>query len=297
MYALARNAWKYVDRDKRTERTQFFEYDYLAPDTINEILESLSLLEIATGKAYQLSINKDKKISEEEAAAIGRNLLKSKNKIVDTLEILAEGFENSKRKVVFRKVLKAYQIFEEAVLLYGMTEILKLAKHKSIKDFDGLINILPAKTQRNHWINLGGQLIPESEILTLRKKINTNKIKSWDEIHTFYETMGKQYESQRCTHALASLSELLGISLKKISKEQFNNLLGSMVSIKEWMAKGIYDSKAKDYSNPYRKMVYDTTAEMNEVVGKLEDNSFIKDQVAALKIFKKEIAAIKKQYS
>jgi hypothetical protein len=36
---------------------------------------------------------------------------------------------------------------------------------------------------------------------------------------------------------------------------------------------------------------------MNEVVGKLEDNSFIKDQVAALKIFKKEIAAIKKQYS
>jgi hypothetical protein len=223
--------------------------------------------------------------------------LKAKNKIVDTLEILGEGFENSKRKVVFRKVLKAYQIFEEAVLLYGMTEILKLAKQKSIKDFEGLINILPAKTQRNYWINLGGQLIPESEILTLRKKINTNKIKSWDEIHTFYETMGTQYESQRCNHALASLSELLGISLKKISKEQFNNLLESMVSIKEWMAKGIYDSKAKDYSNPYRKMVYDTTAEMNAVVGKLEDNSFITDQVAALKIFKKEIAAIKKQYS
>ncbi len=297
MYALARNAWKYVDRDKRTERTQFFEYDYLAPDTINEILASIKFLEIATGKAYQLSVNKDKIISEEEAATIGRNLLKSNNKLVDSLEILGEGFENSKRKVVFRKVLKAYHIFEEMVMMYGMTEILKLAKNKSIKDFDALIHALPTKTERNDWINLGGQLIPESEILTLRKKINTNKIKSWDEIHAFYETMGKQYDSQRCAHAFASMSELLGISLKKITKQQFNTLLGSMVSTKEWMAKGIYDSKAKDYSNPYRKMVYDTTAEMNAVVGKLEDNSFIKDQVAELKIFKKEIATFKKQFS
>jgi hypothetical protein len=297
MYALARNAWKYVDRDKRTERIQFFEYDYLAPDTINEIIESISLLELATGKAYHLSVNKDKTISEAEAIVIGKNLLKSKNKIVDTLEILGEGFENSKRKVVFRKVLKAYHIFEEMVMLYGMTEILKIAKNKSIKKFEELISLLPAKTQRNTWINLGGQLIPESEIITLRKKINSNKIKSWDEIHAFYETMGKQYESQRSAHALASMSELLGTSLKKVSKAKFHLLLGSMVSTKEWMAKGIYNSKAKDYSNPYRKMVYDTAAEMNAVIGKLEDNSFIKDQVAELKIFKKEITAIKKQFS
>ncbi len=41
MYALARNAWKYVDRDKRTEKIQFIEYDYLAPDTINEIFDAL----------------------------------------------------------------------------------------------------------------------------------------------------------------------------------------------------------------------------------------------------------------
>jgi hypothetical protein len=70
-----------------------------------------------------------------------------------------------------------------------------------------------------------------------------------------------------------------------------------MISTKEWMAKGIYDSKAKDYSNPYRKMVYDTTAEMNAVVGKLEDNSFIKEQVIQLKAFKREIASIKKLFS
>ncbi len=297
MYAMARNAWKYVDRDKRIERIQFIEYDYLAPDTINEMIESLKLLEIATGKAYQISVNKDKKITEEEAATIGKNLLKTRNKIVDSLEILAVGFENSKRKVVFRKVLKAYQVFEEAIVLYGMNELLKIAKEKSIKGIEELINALPTKTNRNQWINLGGQLVPETEVITLRKKINTNKIKSWDEIHAIYENLGKLYPDQRAAHALASLSELLGISLKKISKQQLISLLDSIVSTKEWMTKGIYDSKAKDYTNPYRKMVYDTTTEMNAVVGKLEDNSFIKDQVAELKIFKKEIAALKKKFA
>ena len=139
--------------------------------------------------------------------------------------------------------------------------------------------------------------MPESDLLLLRKKINTDKIKSWDEIHAFYEAMGKKYEEQKTAHALSSLSEYLGINLKKITPEQFNSLLGTVVSTKEWMAKGIYDSKAKDFVNPYRKMVYDTTAEMNAVVGKLEDNSFIKEQVIELKRFKREISAIKKAFS
>src|ERR1044072_7852631 len=41
MYALARNSWKYVDRDKRTEKIQQIEYDYLAPDSVEEMLASL----------------------------------------------------------------------------------------------------------------------------------------------------------------------------------------------------------------------------------------------------------------
>ena len=28
MYALARNAWKYIRRDKRIDKTQLIEYDY-----------------------------------------------------------------------------------------------------------------------------------------------------------------------------------------------------------------------------------------------------------------------------
>jgi hypothetical protein len=72
-------------------------------------------------------------------------------------------------------------------------------------------------------------------------------------------------------------------------------LFNSAIATMEWITKGIHDSRAKDYSNPFRKMVYESFAEMNEVVGKLEDNSFIKEQIMELKSFKKEISSLKKQ--
>src|SRR5450432_1182972 len=44
MYALARNSWKYIDRDRRSEKIQTIEYSYLAPDTINEMFAAIEIL-------------------------------------------------------------------------------------------------------------------------------------------------------------------------------------------------------------------------------------------------------------
>jgi hypothetical protein len=44
------------------------------------------------------------------------------------------------------------------------------------------------------------------------------------------------------------------------------------------MVKGIFDSRAKDYHNPFRKMVYDNRKQMEEVIGKLDENSFHKKE-------------------
>jgi hypothetical protein len=63
------------------------------------------------------------------------------------------------------------------------------------------------------------------------------------------------------------------------------------------MTESIFTSRAKDYTNPYRQMVYDNLEEMNKVVGKLEDNSFINDQQQALDVFKEKVAVIRQQLS
>ena len=52
MYALARNADKYVSRDKRIDKTQEIEYDFLAPDSVNELFVALQMMKQFTGKAY-----------------------------------------------------------------------------------------------------------------------------------------------------------------------------------------------------------------------------------------------------
>ena len=52
MYALARNSWKYNDRDKRIDKTQLIEYEFLAPDSINEIVNSIELMKEMVGVAY-----------------------------------------------------------------------------------------------------------------------------------------------------------------------------------------------------------------------------------------------------
>ena len=61
------------------------------------------------------------------------------------------------------------------------------------------------------------------------------------------------------------------------------------------MSKGIYESRAKDYTNPFRKMIYKTKDEMNEVIGKLEDNQFIQDQLAELDNYKNFVRNLSKK--
>lgn len=294
LYALARNSWKYVDRDKRTERHQRLEYDFLAPDTVNEMFSSLHLMETFTGKAYLTSIKKQGNLSEYTIA--GKHLLQNSNKIVNQLEILAENVENSKRKILLIKVLPAYKVFEEMIIYYGVTQLLQFIKENDFASLKDLTAALPARPLRGEWANVGGQLIPTHDLDILKEKIRTGKTKSWDAVHEYYRGQGEKYPQQKLKHALASLSEITGIHLKQLDVHQFTNLLNGAVATKEWITKGIYDSRAKDYSNPYRKMVYESTGEMNEVLGKLEDNSFIKHQIAELKGFKKEILSLKKKF-
>lgn len=293
MYALARNAWKYLDRDKRTERIQYLEYDYLAPDTIEEMFQALTIMEQATGEAW-FRRERNGRFTREEAIQLGKQLLTTDPKTVASLEITVTGIENSKRKVVLVKTEKAYQVFRDLIQYYGALHLLKLIESSKAKNLSTLLEALPAKMKRGKWVNIGGQLMPEQGLLDLKQKIKTGKIKSWDEVHSYYTKAGEQYEAQKTIHALASLADIAGFKWQQLDLLQLSSLLNAIISTREWMTKGIHDSRAKDYSNPFRKMVYESFAEMNAIVGKLEDNSFIKQQTADLQAFKNRVAAIKK---
>ncbi len=76
MYALARNAGKYLSRDKRVDKTQQIEYDILAPDTVNEMFDALQLLKKFTAKAYAKKNKKN--IADKELQKTGESILEKR---------------------------------------------------------------------------------------------------------------------------------------------------------------------------------------------------------------------------
>lgn len=289
MYALARNAWKYVDRDKRTERIQQIEYDYLAPDTINQMIHAMRLLELYTGKAAELKKKKQnlKLKTEKELIDNGRKLLRNNDLSVDALDILAEGFENTKRTTRLIKVRQAYNVFNDIIAYYAAIQFVQ-----SGLSFNDLKKKLSAITQRKEWLNIGGQLIEKDEIEKMKSAIRNGKINSWDEVHEFYVEQGKKYPAKKLQHAFAAYFEVRNTNACKFSLNQLKDLLKKSVTTREWMVKGIEDSRSKDYSNKFRTMMYDTQKEMDEVLGKLSDNSFIKQQKAELESYRSTVTAL-----
>ncbi|MBK7434650.1 MAG: DUF4954 family protein [Chitinophagaceae bacterium] len=264
LYALTRNARKYLDRDRRTEKIQHIEYHFLAPDTINEIFFALNILE-------KLELDKEGKAS-------------------------VTGWENTKRKTELLKVPQAILVFKEMIRYYGTMELLNHFQANRFLHFEELKKTLSAKIQRSDWLNIGGQLIQRTEVEKLKRNIKSGKVKSWEDLHNFYRQEGQTYATDKLNHAYTSLLEILNITPRQFTPALFKQLLKQAVDTKEWICKGIFDSRAKDYGNPFRKMVYDTNEEMNKVIGRLEDNSFIQDQLKELDELKKLVKSIMRKF-
>ncbi|MET0462765.1 MAG: DUF4954 family protein [Chitinophagaceae bacterium] len=289
MYALARNAGKYESRDKRTFKNQYLEYDFLAPDSVNEMFSALELMKKAVGQSWK---KKDRKtISPEAAISKGESVLEKKTPLHKT-KILVHGLENSSREVELIKVTEAYHLFKELIVYYGITQLINLLDKAPKLSFDALIKKV-STAQRQNWNNIGGQLIPQPVLNQLIQNIHTGKIDNWDAVHEFYHQCSDNYPLQKAQHAFASMLEIKGLSAGDFNRKVFLQYLDEALATKEWISKGIYESRAKDYESPFRQMVYETAREMEKVIGELKNNAFILQQEAELASFRVKVKELK----
>lgn len=263
MYALARNSWKFADRDQRTEKIQNIEHDYLAPDTINEMFDAIEMLS-------RLKADKDG-------------------------NYFTTGFENSDRKTEILKVPQVIDLFKELISFYGITQLIDHMTLNKFSSFEELKKSIPVKIQRAKWVNTGGQLMSVADVDKLKNDIKRNRINSWGQVHNYYRQKGSDYAKDKLIHAYTSLLEVENITSKQFTQEVFIQLLEKSIATRTWMGKDIYTSRAKDYTNPFRKMVYESNDEMNAVMGRLEDNQFIQDQLAETDRYKKIVKGILKK--
>ncbi|HEY8398969.1 MAG TPA: DUF4954 family protein [Flavihumibacter sp.] len=286
MYALARNSWKSIARDQRIEKIQQIEYDYLAPDTANEILEASRLLALYTGKAWYAKMNREG--SERQYINKGKALLDEGETAIEDLNIWAENAENTQRPVVIRKAAMAWRWYNRLLDYYTAREILNFFEANPLSSLNRMVKKLPRASRVADWLNVGGQLVEAGTVQQWLQDIRNGKVTSWDQLHKRYQQSASDYARQKLAHALAIYKQKHGEELSG-NPAAVRALLEEAIQLRKEMAGKILQSREKDYQNEFRRMVYANDGEMQVVVGKLEDNSFIIEEQKAFKQFRKKV--------
>jgi len=273
MYALARNSWKFKNRDIRVNKIQNIEFETFAPDTIEEIFKVCTLLEIWTAKA-SLRQKGESIISknDNELATLGRNLFSGKEEIINKLEVLGENMENTQRKVVILKPFKAYLAYKEMLHYYATKNLIAYMSSNPKTTFPLMCKDLTGKRQ-HEWVNLGGQMMTKGDVDKLRADISSARLNTWKDIHNRYDDLWIKYTVDKQKHAFATLCELY--DTQNLTGSDWISALDKAVSIQKYICDQVYISRKKDFDNPFKHKTYRNMDEMNAACGTVEENSFI----------------------
>lgn len=271
MYALARNSWKHPHRDKRTEKIQTLEYEYLAPDSAEEMMGALEIIEQETGRALA---GADGEKTPAGLRKLGREALLNGSPSLAGLPVRMEGVENSKRPVELIKADKAYRAFRHMILYYATSGLVDAFVRGEIAGTSDAA-LLSREAGRSPWINVGGQLIPKPDVDALIADVKKLSLESWDAIHERYGRLGNAYPRKKLLHALGCLMEVRGLTAAEVTETVVSGWLEESLEVAAWIQKQVEISRSKDYHNPFRTMVYDDKKEMEHVIGKLSEDSFI----------------------
>jgi hypothetical protein len=280
MYALERNTWKFKHRDARKVIGQPFEYNYLAPDSISEILEGIRLLEYWTGKKISAGL-----ATEIDMIRIGNEYLM--NNQLDELIIKHAGLEDSNRDVLIRKPKLAWQAYRDMIIYYAFQSFIELNEQTGNKA--SMFDTLNATCVNDEWVNMGGQLISVRELDRLKTGIKKGRLKSWEDIHKEYWKIGERYVFEKACYAKYALET---ITKKDVDIELIAELAPQALQIANYVKEQTLKARQKDYVSTSRKMMYESEKEMFAVLGNPKDNEFLQISITKFESFKTAVAAL-----
>jgi hypothetical protein len=260
LYALERNSWKARDRDQRMIKIQHIETDYLAPDTVEEIIVALGLLEGWLGEAG---------FSPGDMTGDMAGV----DETPDMRLIPCRNMEKGKRHQMIIKPLEAVAAYRQMLHWYAAKTIAAFFDARPDLDYRRLCNLLAENgAPSRSWVNIGGQIAPSFRVDQLRQEIGAGKYCNWDEIHQVYKLWHDEYPLDKARHAWAVLT-LLGVGDGTSFLKQE---LAASIETRRWISDQIYQNRLKDYRDPFRKATFRNNAEMEQVLGKLNENPFIR---------------------
>ena len=295
-YALERNDWKFRTRDKRKIIVQHIETDYLAPDTMEEIERAIGFLQLWVGKAALAAglVTVANDGTDDDISEQGRLLLENQSDKVSLLTVTSTTLERSATPSHILKVAEAYRAYQEMLLFSSMRTILRyMEAHEDTQTIKSLETSLIDWLYRDRdakdaitgpFVNMGGQIVSERQVQRLIARVRDKEINTWKQIHKAYDDWWDAYPRVKACHALLTLHRL--VESDRINPAIWEYVLDRFAILCDQNATEVMKTRKKDYDEPFRKSTYRSEAEMVAVLGRIEDNQFVKEsrgQMNALK--------------
>ncbi|NOX90107.1 MAG: DUF4954 family protein [Calditrichaeota bacterium] len=268
MYALARNSWKFKNRDKRIIKEQHIETDYLAPDTVESMFEGTEILLQAIQKAANKKLSVGEIIQNQSELDAGLKV------------VLNDALYHGKALII--KPAQGIALYRMMIEFYGgraLFEFLDKSFTENSENLSAALKRLRSSLEHpiNEWDNLGGQIIPKQEIRRLIEDIKSGQLKSWEDIHARYDECWERYPKQKFSHAVHSLLRLYGLQAEAMDSSFVRDILSKVKATSKFLLDGAFKSREKDYTNPFRQATYENREEMEAVLGTTDSNSFLID--------------------
>ena len=277
MYAIARNNGKFRKRDLRLVKVQHIETNPLAPDTIQEVVESVNRIVELTARF--LEMRGERKIlaadTYEGRLQVAKDFLHQNPAAVFTLQDMRC---QKKFGANVLKPVRAYKEYRKILKYFAASVLLDYCADRRIPSLSraeiARISGFPLFTG---WLNVGGQVIPEKKVQELFSLVKSRKINSWAEVHSFYDGCEERYLEYKAAYAVHILEFLYSRRFSEFTAEVFGDIVGDVVAVSCEMYRSAVESRKKDYDDPFRRITYRSVGEMRAVLGTLGDNEFLSE--------------------
>jgi len=276
-FALMRNESKFIARDRRTDRSMAIEYSPFAPDTAEEILSAMGLLEYWAGKATAAFEGSGR----TDFAVLGRETLSAAQEALP-FEVTMDSIENSRRECVIKHPARAWHAYREMLIWFAGREIAARLQdlpqgwnwHTVVERFESH----GPNVCGTEWENLGGMLVSRSRLDPVLAKAAQGAYSTWREIRREYIEFARAYPGDKAVYAWCLLGKLYGTApgANGPSRAGLGQVFADLEKLSQLLEERVYDSRAKDWENKFRRATFRSGAEMDAVVGMPSENSFIK---------------------
>jgi hypothetical protein len=295
MFAIVRNKFKFIARDRRVKKIQHIETNPLAPDTVQEILPAAKRIIVLTARYLRLSEEECRKSttlnprpelldsfrrkaaeakSEEESYQVAKNFL---HQYSEAKFILTDDRCQKKFGAKIYKPAQAYKEYRRVTKYFAVEclsdFVLNNNKESLSKEDIAQIEKIPLYEK---WMNAGGQVIPQKKIETLFEKIKSCEIKNWAQVHEFYDECQKNYFDYKARYALFLLETLYSKPILEFSSADFDDVSHDVAFVALNMLESSVAVREKDFKDFFRSITFRNQAEKDAVLGTLDDDSFLK---------------------